>query len=232
MAAETVPPTASVPPAERLAASPKYDPTAPGKPPSPPPPASARPRLKPIPLERLDVTLGRFAPAPGGRYRVESPKLRAVAPANRRSTAALRFTYLGSTASIAPLASGEERRQLGLKLRARDGCNLLYVMWRLAPVPGVVVQVKQNPGASTSAVCGARGYRTVRPLRSHPPPTLVAGATHVLEARLTDTRLSVEIDGSVVWEGQVDPRAAALEGPIGLRTDNVRCEMELLGEEE
>jgi hypothetical protein len=196
------------------------------------PPPPARPKWKQIPLEALDVTLGRLAPGAGGRLRVDSPKMRAQAPAYRQSAAALRFTYLGPTATVAPLASGEERRQLGLKLRARDGCNVLYVMWRLAPVPGVVVQVKQNPGATTSAACGAHGYRTVRPLRASRPPDLVPGATHVLAARLDHTHLSVAIDGKVVWDGQVDAGAAALEGPIGLRTDNVRCELELLGEEE
>jgi hypothetical protein len=39
-----------------------------------------------------------------------------------------------------------------------------------------------------------------------------------------------EVDGASVWEGPVDAAAAAaLEGPIGVRTDNVRCDLELLG---
>jgi hypothetical protein len=192
-------------------------------------PAAAPRALVPIGLERLQVTEGRLAAAGAGRLRVETPKLRAVAPAFRRATAGLRFTYLGPTATMSPLSSGEQRRQLGLKLKARDGCNLVYVMWRLAPVPGVVVQVKQNPAARTSAECGNAGYRTVRPARSVPPPALVPGASHVLAARLEGTSLAVEIDGAPVWEGPVDAAAAALEGPIGVRTDNVRCDLELLG---
>ena len=44
--------------------------------------------------------------------------LRPVPPA-----AGLRFRYLGSSGNELPLASGMARRQIGLKLRARDACN-------------------------------------------------------------------------------------------------------------
>ena len=30
----------------------------------------------------------------------------------------------------------DARRQVGLKLRARDGCNVVYVMWRIEPKAG------------------------------------------------------------------------------------------------
>lgn len=192
---------------------------------------SVRPRRVVVSRDGLVVTEGALGSGEGGRLRVESEKMRAVAPAFRRPAAGLRFTYLGPTAAVSRLASGEERRQLGLKLNARDGCNLLYVMWRLAPVPGVVVQVKENPGKEISADCGALGYRTVRPAFHKGPPPLVPGVEHELVARLEGRALVVEIDGAKVWEGQVDEAAAAIQGPIGVRTDNVRCELELIGEE-
>ena len=71
-----------------------------------------------------------------------------------------------------PLASGEMRRQFGLKLRAEDACNLVYAMWRIEPESKLVVSVKSNPGQHTSAQCGNRGYQNIKPLHSSPLPSL------------------------------------------------------------
>ncbi len=75
------------------------------------------------------------------------------------------FTYLGSTGNEARLGSGELRRQFGLKLRAQDACNLVYAMWRIEPESKLVVSIKSNPGQHTSAECGNRGYRNIKPQR-------------------------------------------------------------------
>ena len=79
--------------------------------------------------------------------------------------AALTFTYQGEAENTRELASGELRRQLGLKLRAQDGCNVVYVMWRLDPTPKLEVSVKFNPGKRTHEECGADGYTKVKPAR-------------------------------------------------------------------
>ena len=85
------------------------------------------------------VTRGNVEALAGGRARVREPKMRAVVPWSDGNEAELRFTYGGPSDGAAPLASGEVRKQIGLKLRAVDGCNLLYVMWRVDGKTPIVV---------------------------------------------------------------------------------------------
>jgi len=184
-------------------------------------------RLRLLARKDLRVTLGELQERDGALY-VESRKLRAVAVRDTPAVAELAFTYLGPTAGGAvTLASGELRRQLGLKLRAADGCNLVYVMWRIDPVPGLVVSIKRNPGARTHAECGARGYRNVRPSRAVRMGRPEAGRRYVLRADLEGQRLRVRVDGRVVWDGDLGAEAMTLEGPVGLRTDNARVSFSL-----
>lgn len=157
----------------------------------------------------------------GLRQASRSPKMRAQTEGREGDAAELDFVYLGPTEEVAPLASGERRRQLGLKLRARDGCNVLYVMWRIEPEPDLVVSRKANPGMERHAECGTRGYRRLRPATYTPPPPLVVGARHRLRARVEEKRLRVWIDGALVWEGELDEAAARMRGPVGVRSDNV-----------
>lgn len=180
------------------------------------------PGLAPVAPNRLCVTEGALAPLPDGRLSVGSAKLRAVLSAPGRQTIEARFTYLGPTAETAPLRSGAVRRQFGLKLRAEDGCNLTYAMWRFAPEPSLVVQVKSNPGLHSSKECGNAGYRTVTPRRTGPVEAPQIGTTHRLSAALDGAALRVLIDGKPVWEGALGPEALAAEGPVGIRADNAR----------
>lgn len=182
--------------------------------------------LAPLEAAGLQVTLGTLGRR-GSDLLVESPKFRAVALRGRTPEAALSFTLLGNTEAIAPLASGELRRQLGLKLLAADGCNLVYVMWRIDPRPGIVVSIKRNPGATTHAACGAGGYRNMRPQRVVPVGRPEPGRRHLLAARLRQERLEVEVDGKVVWEGRLGGAISGFDGPVGLRTDNVRVAFQL-----
>ena len=127
---------------------------------------------------------------------------------------------------VAP-RSGEVRRQLGLKLRAQDACNLVYAMWRLEPESKLVVSVKSNAGQHTSAECGNRGYTNIKPRRSHPVPVLRPGDSHRLFATMTGSELQVFIDGHSVWEGSVGHAALDFDGPVGIRSDNTRLELGL-----
>ncbi|WP_373047758.1 hypothetical protein [Vulgatibacter sp.] len=183
-------------------------------------------RLAPVALQGLDVTLGALREA-DGRLLVEAAKFRAVALRRTAPVAELDFTYVGPTEQAAPLASGELRRQLGLKLRAADGCNLVYVMWRIDPKPALVVSIKRNPGKRTHAQCGAGGYRNVKPERAVPLPKLQPGERHVLRAALAGDRLVVQVDGRAVWEGALGEEILAFDGPVGLRTDNARVAFQL-----
>src|SRR5262249_35183498 len=152
--------------------------------------------------------------------RVESAKMRAVSRLPPAGGAELELTFLGPTLSRAPLRSGELREQVGLKLRAENTCNLLYVMWRMFPTPSLVVSVKRNPGQNAHNECGNAGYRNLKPKWAHAAPRLQKGEPHVLRAELTGRALDVRVDGNLVWRGELDEDAASLQGPIGIRSDN------------
>jgi hypothetical protein len=158
----------------------------------------------------------------GGELSVESPEFRAVAARPGDTDAELRFTYLGPTTKVAPLGSGRVRTQIGLKLRAKDACNLVYAMWRIDPGPEVVVQVKRNPSQRTSAECTNHGYRTVEPVRTKPVGSVTPGSTHVLRAAIHGSSLDVWVDGALAWQGPLGDDVLDLDGPVGVRSDNAR----------
>jgi len=175
----------------------------------------------------LCVTEGVIEELPGARLSVSVPKMRAYLNAFTPQFVEAHFTYLGSTGSEARLGSGELRRQFGLKLRAQDSCNLVYAMWRIEPESKLVVSVKSNPGQHTSAQCGNRGYRNIKPRRSAPVPALRSGETHTLRAEMNGAEMKVFVDNSLVWEGSGRPDALAFDGPVGIRSDNARLQIEL-----
>ena len=193
------------------------------------PAAAARgpPALVPAGAQDLCVTEGEVAALGASGLAVDSPKMRAFLNRATGQSIEARFKYLGATAHESPLGSGEVRRQFGLKLKAQDACNLLYAMWRIEPEAKLVVSVKANPGEHSSAECGNRGYRNVKPARFAPVPSLRPGDTHALRAELSGTSMRVLIDGRPVWEGEVGAEALRLAGPVGLRSDNARLEIEL-----
>jgi hypothetical protein len=187
--------------------------------------AGARaPRYQGVGLGRLDVTAGAVGRADGW-LTTRSGEMRAVElDAGRHAASArLRFRLLGASDDVKPLGSGLVRQQIGLKLRAQDPCNLVYVMWRSAPDSRIAIFVKRNVGQSTSAECGNAGYTDVATV---PAASAADGAVHVLEARTArradgSLALTVLTDGAV-WDREVLPPAlvAGLEGPIGVRSDN------------
>lgn len=165
----------------------------------------------------------------GMEQATRAPKLRAEATQGKGDEAELEFVYLGPTETLAPLASGEKRRQLGIKLRAQDSCNVLYVMWRIEPKAGLFISRKSNPQARTHAACGTAGYLTQRARLDRPLPTLQPGSRHRLRAVLEERTLRVWVDGALVWEGTVDASVLRFDGPIGVRSDNVRFAFRLRG---
>jgi len=175
----------------------------------------------------LCVTEGAIKEAEGNRLSVDVPKMRAYV--NRWTAQAIeaRFTYLGPTVVQAPLASGEIRRQFGLKLRAQDGCNLIYAMWRFEPESKLVVSVKSNPSEHTSAECGNRGYRNIKAIKASPVPLVHPGELHIFRAEMTEAEMIVFIDGTLVWAGNVGPETLSSDGPVGIRSDNARLDLEV-----
>jgi hypothetical protein len=161
----------------------------------------------------------------GSSMMIRTASARGVAPDSSGDRASLHFRYLGPSADVSKLRSGMVKSQLGLKLRAQNGCNLVYVMWRLAPKPAIDVQYKINPGDSTAEECENGGYHRVLPTLNKKasaqfdPP--VVGKDTVLSAAIEGSTLSVFVDGAQVWTGELPAEALALKGPAGFRSDNI-----------
>ena len=191
-------------------------------------PQTLETRLRPVSKANLCVTEGAIEELPGQRLSVNVSKMRAYVNAYTQPVVEVRFTYLGSTENEARLASGEMRRQFGVKLRAQDACNLVYAMWRIEPESKLVVSVKSNPGEHTSTQCGNRGYRNIKPLHSSPVLALVSGEAHTLRAQMSGAEMQIVADNSLVWEGPIGQDALGFEGPVGIRSDNARLQINLL----
>lgn len=173
----------------------------------------------------LSVSDGVITPAANGHLMTNSPEMRATIPATSGESGTLYFNYLGTPGSrIARLQSGEIRHQIGLKLRAQDSCNLVYVMWNL-DLQKIVVSVKYNPDQHTSRECLDHGYhfdREFPPQATALPPTVQSDEFHVLQATISAETLTVKTDGTVAWQGKLPAIASTLKGPAGLRSDNVQ----------
>jgi hypothetical protein len=188
---------------------------------------SAATKLMIVPRAKLCVTEGTIEESPNDGVLVTVPKMRAYVNAFTAQLVEAHFTFLGSTGNEARLGSGELRRQLGLKLRAQDACNLVYAMWRIEPESKLVVSVKSNPGQHTSAECGNHGYRNIKPRHSTPVPVLRSGDTHELRAEINADEMKVFADNRLVWEGSLGADAASFDGPVGIRSDNARLQIQL-----
>ena len=182
-----------------------------------------------IPKAGLMVTEGTITSAgPKALLRTRDPGMRAVARDGGRHarSARLWFRYLGESTTTDPLGSGLIRRQIGLKLRAPDPCNLVYVMWHAYPDNAIQIQVKRNPGQTTSSECGNNGYTQVATISLGEGDATGDHSAHRLEV---DTRRAA--NGALVLTVFTDDRllrklrlsaalTAGLVGPIGVRSDN------------
>lgn len=188
---------------------------------------SAATKFTLVPRANLCVTDGVIEQFANKSLLVIVPKMRAYVNAFTSQLVEAHFTFLGSTGNEARLGSGELRRQFGLKLRAQDACNLVYAMWRIEPESKLVVSVKSNPGQHTSAECANRGYRNNKPRHSTPVPVLRPGDTHDLRAEINAGEMKVFADNRLVWEGSLGAEAASFDGPVGIRSDNARLQIQL-----
>ena len=178
------------------------------------------------PRSELHVSLGRISQTKSGYLTVAGPKERAVRTSGEHSKAVLQFRYRGPSEKISLLDSGAFVRQIGLKMRAMNTCNLLYVMWRIKPTEEIYIAIKRNPGQSKYKECLSRGYLQLGrvPLK----PLGITAATqkaHRLGASVTETdgryTCAVTIDGRKVWSGKIDAKHISdIKGPVGIRSDN------------
>ncbi len=191
----------------------------------------------------LKVTTGSINETGSGFLTITSAKVRAVEKTRSANAAKLRFRYRGPSEKTAPLASGLIKRQVGLKMRAKDTCNLLYVMWELERITirsdgardhrspeKVVISLKRNPGKKTHSSCGAGGYETIAVIRQNDPSNGFSSAkdnkTHRLQADLVSRGsaghdLFVYVDGEEIWNGRIaHSQLGNIDGPAGIRSDN------------
>lgn len=183
--------------------------------------------LAPAAVEALCITNGEIGTA-GDSASIRSPVVRGFAHHTTGEAAALDVVYRGKTDTIVALASGDVRAQLGLKLRAADGCNLVYVMWRIEPAPQIVVQIKANPGKHTHKDCGRNGYIRVKPMNVGKVFVPSPGSAHRLRAEIDGDSLVAWLDDRMIWQGTLPAAARELRGPAGFRTDNVKADVTLL----
>jgi hypothetical protein len=186
--------------------------------------AQPGPPLQRIDRDRLCVTNGAVSVLANGRLAIDTPSSRSVVQAaatdGTDQIAEIRFQYLGPSQESKPLSSGELRRQIGLKLRAADSCNLIYAMWHIEPDTRVAVSIKQNPALHAHEQCGARGYLNFKSQTGVAP--IHPGETHTLRAELHGKDLTVTADGKIAWQGPLGRELALPFGPPGFRTDNAR----------
>lgn len=177
----------------------------------------------------FDVSDGKILAAAKHRLLVSTKEMRATLKFTTEPSATLKFTYLGPTKEASRLGTGEIRSQFGIKLRAQNDCNVVYVMWHFAPDPKIAVSIKRNPGKRTHAECLDRGYiNDIKPRISDAPPPVEPNQPHVLTATMSDSDLTVTADNKMVWWGDLGPVALALRGPVGLRSDNARLLFDFL----
>lgn len=183
--------------------------------------------LLPVRTDTFCPTAGRVVPQGDRALRVEIAGMRGVIASDTSRAGELAFIYRGPSQTVVPLANGELRQQIGLKLRAQDTCNVVYVMWQIAPKKGVWVSMKANPGQATHAECADRGYVTPKPLISATPPIIEPDVPHTLRAEIDGTHVIVHADGTEVWNGFVPDATLTFDGAVGVRSDNGTFDFEL-----
>jgi len=169
----------------------------------------------------FDVPDGKIERAEGERLMVSTKEMRATLKFQTQQSVVVNFTYLGPTKEVSRLGNGEVRSQFGIKLRAQDTCNIVYVMWHFAPDQKIAVSVKRNPGQKTHEECLDNGYiNNIKPRTSALPQPVRPDQPHTLSASLRGTNLTVTADKKVVWDGDLGRVAMEFDGPVGLRSDN------------
>lgn len=174
----------------------------------------------------LKVTLGSISQTRSGFLTVVGPKERAQRKTGTHQDATLQFRYRGPSKRTSKLASGGFVRQIGLKMRTQNTCNLLYVMWRIEPAEEIVVTLKSNPGKSTHRGCGANGYVDVARISlTDLGITAKTHAPHRLRARVDESHgvftCTIDVDNRTIWSEPLDAKIISpINGPIGFRSDN------------
>lgn len=147
---------------------------------------------------------------------------RAVVTGNADQKVKVNFTTVGFVDD--PVNNPNNHKQMALKLKAANSCNVLYVIWDADGGP-IVVANKRNDGIVDT--CGPKGYSVIVPSASSPVPALVVGSSHTLQADYVDPVLNVYADGNLVWNGTIGKNLVPYSGPVGLRTDGMQFKFDV-----
>lgn len=177
--------------------------------------------------EQFDVTDGQMVVSSDHHLMVSSKEFRATLDVATQQHVVLHFKYLGPTEEIAHLQNGEVRHQLGIKLKAQDICNVVYVMWNF-DTQKIDIGVKRNPGLRTSHECGDNGYHAgFGHANINQPDPVVVDKWYTFQADLGDKHLKVLLDGKLMWEGDLSDDQSIFTGPVGVRSDNAHVLFDL-----
>lgn len=112
---------------------------------------------------------------------------------------------MGPLSEVSHLGNDEVRHQFGIKLKAQDICNLVYVMWNF-DTQKIAASVKLNPGQQTHEECLDRGYiNNLKPRLAAAPRAVRVDQPHTLSADLKRQELTAKADGRVVRQGALVP---------------------------
>ena len=188
---------------------------------------------------KLQPTAGTMKQAlPGERWFSESSVFRArseelfrTPTADAPQTTRLNFSIVASsTQNMDALASGAERHQWGVFIRAKDQCNLLYFMFRIDGAEpqedefsaSFVVQQKSNPNLSSHEDCGNLGYQTIQGTLSSPKTMrLKKGKNYILSIKDFGSSMVASLDDHAIWRLDSSSLALPEQSYIGVRSDNV-----------
>lgn len=173
-----------------------------------------------LPVPTTDVTNGSITVKDNVIY-VDSTTSRISFPNSTGEGIYIKAKYQGPSSGTVAFASGAIVEQVGVKLREVNTCNLVYIMRRLKPVSNVTIQTKENPGLSTHAECGDKGYTTIA---SIPIPENYPGDEITLSAKFYGDTLVVWCNGQKVFSGIVKFNYS---GNTGIRTDNIKTSIRL-----
>lgn len=152
-------------------------------------------------------------------YQSTTSQTRAEIKGEEQNSLGLCFQLKKGPETKSSLASGLQREQIGLKLKAQDSCNVLYVMWRLRPKNQIVISQKINPGQQKHGQCKNGGYKNLKviPVETFPEQDI----HQLLQVHLQGVFLEVYLNQKKLWGGDLPSETKSLRGPLGIRSDNV-----------
>jgi hypothetical protein len=184
-------------------------------------------KVEPVSPGALDVTSGKVKPLRSGLLQIDHNSVRAVQMGRWARNGKIRFESRGQTAELKPFKSGIVKEQIGLKLRAMDGCNLVYVMWTLHPKEEITVRTKENPNKTESEDCESDGYTLLDTYRVPQKKSARNRRTSRLQADFVSKgnrhHVLVYVDNVRVLQVRIPHSfVSTVNGPVGLRSDNGR----------